>query len=67
MNSANPIRIASQDFVCKCGFKGRVDFEAPRPGVRQVEPSFLKAHCSKDTDHPVPGKIVQVYEEREES
>ncbi len=50
------------EFVCKCGIKYRVDFEAQRPGARQIEPAFYK-HCSKDEERIIPGRIIQVWEE----
>ena len=51
------------EFVCKCGIKYRVDVEAQRPGARQIEPAFYK-HCSGDQERIIPGRIIQVWEER---
>jgi hypothetical protein len=51
-------------FACKCGVKRFVDIEPPQPGIRQFEPFFLSKHCSMDEEHPLPGRPIQVWEER---
>ncbi len=51
------------EFLCKCGVKRRVDVEVVL-GFSQSEPFFLRAHCSRDEEHFVPGRIIQVWEER---
>jgi hypothetical protein len=57
---------ARSEFTCKkCGTKRVVEFEPPVPGVRQFEPDFLLAHCVGDDAHPVPGRIVRAWEERQ--
>jgi hypothetical protein len=55
------MRVQRQEFACKCGVKRFVDVEMPAPGIKQFEPDFLRAHCSKDKDQPVLGRIIQVY------
>lgn len=60
----NPEKSISLDFVCKCGFRRRVDVEYPRLGTRQVEPYVLRPHCSKDKEHLIPERVIQVWEER---
>jgi hypothetical protein len=51
------------EFVCNCGVKRRVDIEAVL-GFSQFSPVFLRAHCSKDKEHLLPGRVIQVWEER---
>jgi len=51
------------DFVCKCGAKRRVDVEVVL-GFSQFYPVFLRAHCRRDEEHLLPGRVIQVWEER---
>jgi hypothetical protein len=53
--------IQRQKFACECGAKRFADVELPAPGVKQFEPEFLRAHCNKDKDRPVLGRIVHLY------
>jgi hypothetical protein len=51
------------EFACKCGVTRRVDVEVVL-GFSQSEPVILRAHCSRDEEHLVPGRIIRVWEER---